>query len=71
VIILSDPTYEFSVLIDAPVHSVFEHCLDPRRIYAGDPMNVADATLIPGESERQRISLARCSSSLKKSPLST
>lgn len=48
VITLSNPTYEFSVLIDAPVHSVFEYCLDPRRIYAGDPMNVADATLVPG-----------------------
>jgi uncharacterized protein YndB with AHSA1/START domain len=34
--------------MDAPVHSVFEYCLDPRRIYTGDPMNVADATLIPG-----------------------
>lgn len=48
VIILSDPTHEGSVLIDAPVHPVFDYCLDPRRIFAGDPMTVADATLIPG-----------------------
>ena len=47
VIILSDPTHEGSVLIDAPVHSVFDYCLDPRRIFAGDPMKVVDATLIP------------------------
>lgn len=38
VIVLSNPTYKFTVLIDAPVHSVFEHCLDPRGIYVGDPM---------------------------------
>lgn len=43
---MSNPTYEFSVLIDAPVGSVFEYCLDPRGIYAGDPMmRVVDATL--------------------------
>jgi uncharacterized protein YndB with AHSA1/START domain len=47
VIILSDPTHEGSVFIDAPVHSVFDFCLDPRRIFAGDAMKVADATLIP------------------------
>jgi uncharacterized protein YndB with AHSA1/START domain len=48
VIVLSSPTYEFKVLIDAPVDSVFEYCLDPRRIYVGDPMmKVADATLTP------------------------
>lgn len=46
-IILSDPTHEGSVLIDAPVQSVFDFCLDPRRIFAGDPMKVADATLVP------------------------
>lgn len=45
---MSLPTYEFTVLIDAPVHSAFEYCRDPRRIYAGDPMmKVADATLTP------------------------
>jgi uncharacterized protein YndB with AHSA1/START domain len=48
VIVLSNPTYDFTVLIDAPIHAVFEYCLDPRRIYAGDPMmKVADATLTP------------------------
>ena len=42
----SMPTYEYTVLIDAPVHSVFEYCRDPRKIYAGDPMmKVADASL--------------------------
>jgi len=48
VVVLSNPTNEFTVLIDAPVHSVFEHCLDPHGIYVGDPMmKVADATLTP------------------------
>ena len=48
VIVLSNPTYEFTVLIDAPVPSVFEYSRDPRRIYSGDPMmKVADATLTP------------------------
>lgn len=42
----SMPTYEYTVLIDAPVNSVFEYCRDPRRIYAADPMyKVTDATL--------------------------
>lgn len=45
---MSNPTYEFTAWIDAPVHSVFEYSRDPRRIYAGDPMmKVADATLTP------------------------
>jgi uncharacterized protein YndB with AHSA1/START domain len=48
VIALSNPTYEFTEFIDTPVHSVFEYCLDPRRIYVGDPMmKVADAALTP------------------------
>jgi hypothetical protein len=48
VIVLSNPTFGFTVLVDAPVHSVFEYCRDPRRIYAGDRMmKVADATSSP------------------------
>jgi uncharacterized protein YndB with AHSA1/START domain len=48
VIVLSIPTNEFTVLIEAPVHSVFEHCLDPRGMYVGDPMmKVVEATLTP------------------------
>ncbi|MGD2043036.1 MAG: hypothetical protein PVJ28_05240 [Acidimicrobiia bacterium] len=48
VMVLSNPTYECTALIDAPVHSVFEYCLDPRGIYVGDPMmKVVDATLTP------------------------
>jgi uncharacterized protein YndB with AHSA1/START domain len=48
VIVLSNPTAEFTVLIDAPVHSVFEHCLDPHGMYVGDPMmEVVEATLTP------------------------
>jgi uncharacterized protein YndB with AHSA1/START domain len=44
----SMPTYEYTVSIDAPVHSVFEYCCDPRKIYAGDPeMKVVDASLAP------------------------
>jgi uncharacterized protein YndB with AHSA1/START domain len=46
VIVLLNPTYQFTVLIDAPVGSVFEYCRDPRGVYAGDPMmKVAGATL--------------------------
>jgi uncharacterized protein YndB with AHSA1/START domain len=42
----SMPTYAYTEFIDAPVHSVFEYCRDPRKIYAGDPvMKVVDATL--------------------------
>ena len=48
VIILADPTHEGSVFIDAQVHSAFDYCLDPRRIFDGDPMKVADTTVIPG-----------------------
>ncbi len=48
VIVLKDPTGEFTVLIDAPVRSVFEHCLDPHGMYVGDPMmKVVEATLTP------------------------
>lgn len=48
VIVLSTPNNEFTVLIDAPVHSVFEHCLDPHGMYVGDPMmKVVEATLTP------------------------
>ena len=48
VIVLQDPTSEFTVLIDAPVHAVFEYCLDPHGMYVGDPMmKVVDATLTP------------------------
>ena len=47
-IVLQDPTSEFTVLIDAPVHAVFEHCLDPHGMYVGDPMmKVVEATLTP------------------------
>lgn len=43
---MTDVTLSFEVDIDAPVHTVFEYCRDPRSIYAGDPTyNVADATL--------------------------
>ena len=43
---MSNPTDEFTVMVEAPVHSVFEYCLDPRMIYAGDPMMKAtDAAL--------------------------
>lgn len=38
----------FTVSIDAPVHTVYEYCRDPRRIYAGDPdYTVSGATLTP------------------------
>ena len=37
-----------AVSINAPVHTVFDYCRDPRRIYAGDPTyKVVDATLTP------------------------
>jgi uncharacterized protein YndB with AHSA1/START domain len=38
----------YTVSIDAPVHAVFEHCRDPRNMFAGHPkIHVDDATLTP------------------------
>lgn len=43
---MTDVVLTFEVSVDAPVHTVFEYCRDPRRIYAGDPMYTAtDATV--------------------------
>jgi hypothetical protein len=45
---MTDVSLDFEVSIDAPVHTVFEYCRDPRRIYAGDPTHeVSDATVVP------------------------
>jgi hypothetical protein len=38
----------YTVSIDAPVHVVFEHCRDPRHLFAGHPkITVEDATVTP------------------------
>lgn len=45
---MTDVSLSFDVVVDAPVHTVFDYCRDPRRIYAGDPTHtVTDATLTP------------------------
>lgn len=41
-------THTYTVTINAPVHAVFEHCRDPRNMFAGHPkITVDDATLTP------------------------
>lgn len=45
---MTDVSLSFEVIIDAPVHTVFEHCLDPRSVYADDPVyRVSEATVVP------------------------
>ncbi|MBC7291608.1 MAG: SRPBCC family protein [Actinotalea sp.] len=40
---------DLAVHVLAPVHAVFEHCLDPRRIYADDPSHtVTEAEVAEG-----------------------
>lgn len=45
---MTDFTRSFEVVIDAPVHTVFEYCRDPRRVFAGDPrLEVRDVRVTP------------------------
>jgi uncharacterized protein YndB with AHSA1/START domain len=47
---MSDHEYRhtYTESIHAPVHAVFEHCRDPRNMFAGHPkIQVEDATLAP------------------------
>ena len=39
---------EESIHIDAPPRTVYDHCLDPRRLFAGDPKHVVDAQVTSG-----------------------
>lgn len=39
---------EQSIHVDAPPHEVFEYCLDPWRLFAGDPKHVVDAEVVEG-----------------------
>lgn len=39
---------EQSVHVDAGPSAVFGYCLDPRRLFAGDPKHVVDAQVAPG-----------------------
>ena len=39
---------EESIHIDAPPSAVFGYCLDPRRLFAGDPKHVVDAQVTSG-----------------------
>jgi len=44
---MTDVSLDFGVDIHAPVHTVFEYCRDPRRIYAGDPTHqVSEVTVV-------------------------
>lgn len=36
-----------SIHIDAPPSAAFDYCLDPRRLFAGDPKHVVDAEVTP------------------------
>ena len=46
---MTDMTLTLTESINAPVHTVFEYCRDPSRIYAADPTyRVADAMLNRG-----------------------
>lgn len=38
---------EESIHIDAPPSATFGYCLDPRRLFAGDPKHVVDAEVTP------------------------
>ena len=42
--------YDFDVLIDAPVHEAFVHCLDPRGIYVDDPSYEVVSATVAGEA---------------------
>ncbi|WP_369045798.1 SRPBCC family protein [Sinomonas sp. P10A9] len=47
---MSEHEYKHTYTIDisAPVHAVFEHCRDPRNMFAGHPkIHVDDATVTP------------------------
>jgi uncharacterized protein YndB with AHSA1/START domain len=39
---------EESIHINAPPSAVFSYCLDPRRLFAGDPKHVVDAQVTSG-----------------------
>ena len=39
---------EESIHVDAPPADVYNYCLDPRRLFAGDPKHVLDAEVQPG-----------------------
>ena len=54
---MADFMRTYTVFVNAPVHTVFEYCRDPRRIYAVDPkLEVRDITLTP-EGLRSRVHL--------------
>lgn len=44
------PQHDFDVLIDAPVHEAFVHCLDPRGIYVDDPSYEVVSATLAGEA---------------------
>ena len=39
---------EGSIHINATPSTVFSYCLDPQRLFAGDPKHVVDADVVPG-----------------------
>ena len=45
---MTDFTRRFDVVIDAPVHDVFEYCRDPRHLFAGWPqLEVTEVVITP------------------------
>lgn len=45
---MTDFTRSFEILIDAPVHGVFEYCRDPHHLFTGWPqLEVTDVVLTP------------------------
>lgn len=45
---MTDFTRSFEIVIDAPVHEVFEYCRDPRHLFEGWPeLEVTDVVMTP------------------------
>jgi len=48
---------EDSIHIEAPPSAVFGYCLDPRKLFAGDPKHVVDAQVTAGVGTTARLSM--------------
>ncbi|MDN4474366.1 SRPBCC family protein [Demequina sp. SYSU T00192] len=54
---VTQPYFALSAHVDAPVHTVFEYCRDPRKLHDGDPIEVVDADVTdagPGTTAQLR-----------------
>jgi uncharacterized protein YndB with AHSA1/START domain len=57
---MTDISLGFEITIDAPVHTVFDYCRDPRRIYACDPTHdVVEADVVAGDVGTSALIAAR------------